>query len=91
MAKRGKPDRPDLPEKQGEGVQRHDPRQRRPAYEQTEEQKDPRQRGAGLGDLPKRDTRHGTGTDPAEQRETDPRERDRAPGEGIEPKDAPRR
>jgi hypothetical protein len=92
MTKRGKPDRPDLPEGQGEGVQRHDPRQRRPTYDQTEEQKDPRQRGAGLGDLPKVDRRHGTGEDPAERRSTDPRERDRtADGEGIEPKDAPRR
>ena len=42
-------------------------RQRRPTYDQTDEQKDPRQRGAGLGDLPKRDTRHGDGTDPAER------------------------
>lgn len=91
MPNRGKPDRPDLPKDQGEGVQRHDPRQRRPSYDQTEEQKDPRQRGAGLGDLPKRDTRHGTGEDPVERRSTDPRERDRTPGEGIEPKDAPRR
>ncbi len=86
MAKRSKP------EDQGDGAQRHDPRQRRPTYEQTEEQKDTRQHGAGLGDLPKQDRRHGDGTDPADQRQTDPRERDRTgPGEGIEPKDAPRR
>ena len=92
MAKRSKPERAELPEDQGEGTQRHDPRQRRPTYDQTPEQKDPRQRGAGLGDLPKRDTRHGTGEDPADRRRTDPRERDRtAEGEGIEPKDAPRR
>jgi hypothetical protein len=92
MAKPGKPDRPNLPEDEGEGAQRHDPRQRRPTYDQTPEQKDPRQRGAGLGDLPERDTRQGTGEDPADRRQTDPRERDRAaPDEGIEPKDAPRR
>ena len=92
MAKRSTPDRPGLPEEQGKGAQRHDPRQRRPTYEQTTEQKDPRQRGAGLGDLPKRDTRHGTDQDPKDRQRTDPRERDRTgPGEGIEPKDAPRR
>jgi hypothetical protein len=92
MAKRGKPDKPELPDDQGAGAQRHDPRQRRPTYDQTPEQKDSRQRGAGLGDLPKGDTRHGTGEDPADRRRTDPRERDRtAEGEGIEPKDAPRR
>ena len=92
MAKRSKPERAELPEDQGEGAQRHDPRQRRPTYDQTPEQKDPRQRGAGLGDRPKRDPRHGTGEDPADRRRTDPRERDRtADGEGIEPKDAPRR
>jgi hypothetical protein len=92
MPKRGKPDKPDLPEGEGEGAQRHDPRQRRPTYNQTEEQKDSRQRGAGLGDLPKRDTRHGAGEDPVNRRHTDPRERDRkAEGKGIEPKDAPRR
>jgi hypothetical protein len=91
MAKRGKPGRPDLPENQGEGVQRHDPRQRRPTYDQTKEQRDPRQRGAGLGDLPKRDTRHGKGEDLVDRRRTDPRERDRLADDGIEPKDAPRR
>jgi hypothetical protein len=89
MAKRGRPDTPKVLEDQGEGVLRHDPRQRRPTYDRTPEQKDPRQRGAGLGDLPKRDRRHGTGVDPAERRSTDPRER--VPGTGIEPKDAPRR
>jgi hypothetical protein len=46
MAKRSKPDRPDH-EEQGQGAQRHDPRQRRPTYGQTGEQKDPRQRGGG--------------------------------------------
>jgi hypothetical protein len=91
MTKRTGPDGPDLPEDQGKGALRHDPRQRRPTYDQTEEQKDPRQRGAGLGDLPKPNTRHGDGEDPADRRRTDPRERDRAPEDGIEPKDAPRR
>ena len=91
MAKWSKPDTPDPAEDQGKGALRHDPRQRRPTYDQSEEQKDPRQRGAGLGDLPKRDRRHGEGQDPVERRRTDPRERDRAPGDAIEPKDGPRR
>jgi hypothetical protein len=91
MAKRVKSDTQKVPEDQGKGALRHDPRERRPTYDQTEEQKDPRQRGAGLGDLPKPDTRHGGGEDPADRRRTDPRERDRAPEDGIEPKDAPRR
>ena len=91
MTKRTGSDGPDLPEDQGEGALRHDPRQRRPTYDQTPEQKDPRQRGAGLGDLPKPDTRHGGGEDPADRRRTDPREGDRVPEEGIEPKDSPRR
>jgi hypothetical protein len=44
-----------------------------------------------LGDLPKRDRRHGIGQDLTDRRQTDPREGDRVPEEGIEPKGAPRR
>ena len=62
------------------GALRHDPRQRRPTYNQSEAQKDPGQRGAGLGEMPK----------PGAP-ETDPRERDRTSGSAVQPRNAPRR
>ena len=92
MPQRRTPNPPAAPEGEGAGAQRHDPRQKgRPTYDQNEAQKDPRQRGQGLGDMPKPDTRHGDGKDPVERRRTDPRERDREARGAVEPKNAPRR
>ena len=92
MAQRRTPDSPALPAGEGAGAQRHDPRQKgRPTYDQSEAQKDPRQRGEGLGEMHRPDTRHGDGRDPADRRATDPREQDKDPSGAVQPKNAPRR